>query len=66
MDGWNTIKNVRVEMSEALALAKDGNKSTACAAMCHAKNILVDYCETERGPDHGFERCDSDSKREGE
>ena len=57
MDGWNTIKKVRVELSEASKLAKTGNKSTAAACMGHARRLLEKYCKEERGPEHGFEGC---------
>lgn len=55
MDGWKTIKDVRLELSEASKLAKSGSKSTAACCMTHAKNLLAKYCKEERGPDHGFE-----------
>lgn len=55
MDGWETIKKVRIEMSEAAKLAKDGNKSTAAACMGHARKLLEWYCKHERGPEYGFE-----------
>lgn len=54
MNGWDTIKEVRAELSEASGLAKTGMKSTAAAAMGQARRLLEEYCEEERGPDHGF------------
>ena len=54
MDGWKTIKEVRVELSEASKLAKDGHKTVACACLGHARRILEKYCNEARGPDHGF------------
>jgi len=56
MDGWQTIKEVRVELSEAKGLACDGHYKTAYACMSHAKNLLLKYCKTKKGPDHGFKR----------
>ncbi len=55
MNGWDTIKEVRRELSEAKGLACDGHFKTAYACMSHAKNLLVKYCETAKGPDYGFE-----------
>lgn len=55
MDGWDTIKNVRLELSEATRLAKDKEYSTAFACMQHAITLLMNYCNKERGPEHGFE-----------
>ena len=54
MDGWETIKKVRVELSEASKLAKTGSKSTAAACMSHAFKLLGMYVANERGPEHGF------------
>ncbi|MBA7648716.1 hypothetical protein ES703_56504 [subsurface metagenome] len=55
MDGWNTIKEVRVELSEATMLAKTGRQCTAYACMAHARDLLVTYCNKEKGGKHGFE-----------
>lgn len=55
MNGWNTIKEVRTELSEALKLAKAGNKSTAAACMKHAKHLLTQYCKDKIAPGHGFD-----------
>ena len=55
MDGWKIIKEVRVELSEAVKRAKDGNKTTAACCMSHACRLLEKYCKEERGKDHGFE-----------
>lgn len=67
MDGWKTIKEVREDLCEATALAKDGAKTTAAACMSHARRLLETYCKEERGPDHGFEgsnsRCSQQSIR---
>lgn len=63
MDGWKTVKEVRVELCEAVTLAKGGNKSTAAACMGHARRLLEKYCKSERGPEHGFEG--RGSKRKG-
>lgn len=63
MDGWKTIKEVRLELREATALAKAGNKSTAFAYMKHATTLMMQYCNRERGPDHGFERGSGKSKK---
>lgn len=56
MDGWDTIKEVRLEMSEASGLAKTGQKATAYACMLYAKSLLERYCAKEKGPNYGFER----------
>jgi len=58
MNGWETIKQVRVELSEAKGLACDGTFCTAYACMSHAKNLLDKYCKSQKGKKHGFERCD--------
>lgn len=55
MDGWQTIKEVRVELSEAKGLACEGHYKTAYACMNHAKNLLDQYCKSEKGRKHGFE-----------
>lgn len=55
MNGWNTIKQVRLEMTEARALAKQGDKKLARNCMKHARNLLMNYCKVERHPEHGFE-----------
>ena len=52
--GWQTIKEVRAELSEAKSLAEQGSKSTAYACMLYAKSLLERYCRAERGPDYGF------------
>ncbi len=62
MDGWKTIREIRVEMSEASKLAKDGHKTTAAACMGHARRLLEKYCKDERGPEHGFEGSNRQSK----
>lgn len=56
MNGWDTIKEVRLEMSEASGLAKTGQKSTAYACLLHAKSLLERYCKKAKGPNYGFER----------
>jgi len=65
MNGWETIKEVRLELSEARGQACDGHKSTASACMKHATSLLLKYCTDERGPDHGFEGRNSKCKRDG-
>ena len=55
MDGWDTIKEVRGELRDATELAKKGNKTTAACVMNRAKDLLIKYCKSERGPGHGFE-----------
>ncbi len=65
MDGWQTIKEIRVEMNEASGLAKTGQKSTAYACMLHAKSLLEKYCKKERGPEYGFEKRNSYGQRKG-
>lgn len=55
MDGWQAIKDVRVEMREATAMAKQGQKSIAKHCMRHAKIVLEKYLKDERRPEHGFE-----------
>jgi len=55
MDGWQAIKQVRVEMCEATAMAKIGQKSIAKHCMRHAKVVLDRYLKDERRPEHGFE-----------
>lgn len=57
MDGWKTIKDVRLELSEATKLANDGHRTAAYACMLHAKSVLERYCKEERGPRYGFEGC---------
>jgi len=59
MNGWDTIKQVRDDMREATALAKDGATTTACACMGHARRTLETYCNEAKGPKHGFERCNN-------
>lgn len=54
MDGWQTIKEVRNELAEAVRLANSGSKVTAAACLGHARRLLEKYCKEERGPDHGF------------
>jgi len=56
MNGWETIKQVRVELSEAKGQACDGHFKTAYACMSHAKNLLDKYCKSEKGRNHGFKR----------
>ncbi len=56
MDGWDTIKGVRVELSEAAKLADDGHKTAAYACMLHVKSLIEKYCKEAKGPDYGFER----------
>lgn len=63
MDGWQAIKEVRLELSEANKLAKDGQKSIAKHCMRHAHVILVKYLEQERGPEHGFKGNGPERKR---
>lgn len=63
MNGWDTIKEVRLELSEASKLAKTGSKSTASACMAHAFKIIGMYVATERGPEHGFEGSNRKGQR---
>lgn len=63
MNGFDTIKQVRVELCEATILANTGQKATAAAAMGAARRLLETYCKTERGPEHGFEKRGSKRKR---
>ncbi|MBA7522333.1 hypothetical protein ES705_14451 [subsurface metagenome] len=65
MDGWQTIKEVRTDLSEASRLAKEGAHTTAAACMGHAQRLLESYCNSERGPKHGFEGRDPKRKRKG-
>lgn len=55
MNGWDTIKVVREELSEASSQAKKGNKSTAKVCLIHAMTMLGTYSEQAKGPDYGFE-----------
>ncbi|GAH95101.1 unnamed protein product [marine sediment metagenome] len=55
MNAWKIIDKVITDLTEAKALAKDGNKTTACCAMNHAAGLLKGYIETSVGPEHGFE-----------
>lgn len=55
MDGMDTVKLVRANMSEATVLAKNGAKSTAYACMENAYKTLENYLNQAKGPDYGFE-----------
>ncbi len=55
MNGWHTIKEVRLDLPAATLLAKEGKKAAARDCMKHARNLLIEYCEDERHPEHGFE-----------
>ncbi|MBA7494525.1 hypothetical protein ES702_05101 [subsurface metagenome] len=63
MNGWDAIKWVRVELSEATSQAKSGSKTTAAACLGHARRLLEKYCKEERGPDHGFADQPNPGKR---
>lgn len=55
MNGWHTIKQVRAELTQALALAKHGHTSTAAVCMERAKDLLEKYCKENFTPKRGFE-----------
>ncbi len=55
MNGWNTIKKVRTELSEAMYYAKHGNKTLANLCLTHAELLLKEYCAKAQNPEYGFE-----------
>jgi len=54
MNGWQTIKKVREELSEAKRLAESGDKSTANSCMNRCRLLLQKYSDDVKGIDYGF------------
>lgn len=55
MNGWETIKAVRVELSEATFVAKKGKKLLSRECMKHAMLLLAKYLDKAKSPKYGFE-----------